>query len=221
MQMEAGLDSGPVLLCERSRSTSRRYGIGAHRPSRLARRRLIVDALARLPLPPQAQAETGATYAAKIDKAEARSTGVCRPRSWPARCQSLQPFSRSFLRGRRHSAQGLARRGRSPAMAALARFSLPTAKWHRRCLWRRRSAARGASESRRQASAGGTVPGREHLLWRVRGVLCPHLSTGLDQWRQRARAGVACLKSALLGTPELPTNCLVHCCFLGGFCNAR
>ncbi len=73
MQMEAGLDTGPVLL----RSTTpigaqettgelhdRLSGMGA---------KLIVEALARLDhLTSEPQPEDGVTYAAKIDKAEAR-----------------------------------------------------------------------------------------------------------------------------------------------------
>jgi len=72
MQMERGLDTGPMLLIEAT-SVDRKTGgeltaelgeIGA---------RLIADALARLDdLPAVAQPEGGMTYAAKIDKAEAR-----------------------------------------------------------------------------------------------------------------------------------------------------
>ena len=73
MQMEAGLDTGPVLL--RSAMTigteettgelhDRLSGMGAA---------LIVQALAHLPdLTPDPQPDDGVTYAAKIDKAEAR-----------------------------------------------------------------------------------------------------------------------------------------------------
>ena len=71
MQMEAGLDSGPVLLCEHLPITADETAAALTDRLALLGARLIVDVLARLPLPPQAQAETGATYAAKIDKAEA------------------------------------------------------------------------------------------------------------------------------------------------------
>ncbi|MAU53720.1 MAG: methionyl-tRNA formyltransferase [Roseovarius sp.] len=72
MRMEAGLDTGPVLLREA-------VAIGAEETTgRLHDRlsalgaRLIVAALARLPdLTPEPQPGTGVTYAAKIDKAEA------------------------------------------------------------------------------------------------------------------------------------------------------
>lgn len=70
MQMEAGLDSGPVLLCERLPITADDTAAALSDRLALLGARLIVDALARLPLPSQAQAEAGATYATKIDKAE-------------------------------------------------------------------------------------------------------------------------------------------------------
>ena len=73
MQMEAGLDTGPVLLREV-------VDIGVEETTGQLHDRLsalgadaIVTALAQLPdLSPQVQPETGVTYAAKIDKAEAR-----------------------------------------------------------------------------------------------------------------------------------------------------
>ena len=73
MQMEPGLDTGPVLL-------ERRLPIGPEETAgalhdRLARlgAKAIVEALARLDdLTPVPQPEQGVTYAAKIDKAEAR-----------------------------------------------------------------------------------------------------------------------------------------------------
>lgn len=73
MQMEAGLDTGPVLL-------RRKLGIGAEETTALLHDRLsrlgasaIVEALDQLPdLTPVPQPEAGVTYAAKIDKAEAR-----------------------------------------------------------------------------------------------------------------------------------------------------
>ena len=73
MQMEAGLDTGPVLLRKAT-------AIGAEETTGALHDRLavigagaIVQALATLPdLQPEPQAEDGVTYAAKIDKAEAR-----------------------------------------------------------------------------------------------------------------------------------------------------
>ena len=73
MQMEAGLDTGPVLLRKATE-------IGAEETTEELHDRLseigaaaIVEALGRLDdLVPEAQAEEGITYAAKIDKAEAQ-----------------------------------------------------------------------------------------------------------------------------------------------------
>ncbi len=71
MRMEAGLDTGPILLCESVPIT--REDTAARLHDRLAElgARLIVEALPRLPLPECPQANAGVTYAAKIDKAEA------------------------------------------------------------------------------------------------------------------------------------------------------
>lgn len=72
MQMQAGLDTGPVL-------SEARTAIGAEETTgdlhdRLAAvgADLIADVLPRLPLPAVAQPEDGVTYASKIDKVEAR-----------------------------------------------------------------------------------------------------------------------------------------------------
>ena len=73
MQMEAGLDTGPVLL-------RRAVDIGAEETTAALHDRLsalgalaIVDALNQLDdLTPEAQPDKGVTYAAKIDKSEAR-----------------------------------------------------------------------------------------------------------------------------------------------------
>ena len=73
MQMEAGLDTGPVLLREAvTIGTEETTGQLHDRLSALGAR-MIGEALAQLPdLVPEAQAAEGVTYAAKIDKAEAR-----------------------------------------------------------------------------------------------------------------------------------------------------
>ena len=72
MQMEAGLDTGPVLL--RAAAQIRAEDTTAILHDRLSDMgaRLIVEALDRLDtLTPEPQPEDGVTYAAKIDKAEA------------------------------------------------------------------------------------------------------------------------------------------------------
>ena len=71
MQMEAGLDTGPVLLREALPIASDDTAGSLH--DRLADlgARLVVAALAKLPLPAQPQPEAGVTYAHKIEKFEA------------------------------------------------------------------------------------------------------------------------------------------------------
>ena len=73
MQMEAGLDTGPVLLREATTiGEAETTGVLHDRLSEMGAG-LIVKALERLDdLVPEVQAEAGVTYAAKIDKAEAQ-----------------------------------------------------------------------------------------------------------------------------------------------------
>mgnify|MGYP000882369290 CR=1 FL=1 len=72
MQMEAGLDTGPVLLRSSlpigpdDTTASLHDGLAALGGT------LVVEALARLPLPAEPQASEGVTYAHKIEKVEAR-----------------------------------------------------------------------------------------------------------------------------------------------------
>ncbi|ABL68754.1 methionyl-tRNA formyltransferase [Paracoccus denitrificans] len=72
MQMEAGLDTGPVLA--EARTTIGAEDTTADLHDRLAEMgaALIVETLHRLPLPAEPQPAEGVTYAQKIDKAEAR-----------------------------------------------------------------------------------------------------------------------------------------------------
>ncbi|KGJ04478.1 methionyl-tRNA formyltransferase [Paracoccus halophilus] len=72
MQMEAGLDTGPVLAEARTAIGAQDTTADLH--DRLAGMgaALIVETLERLPLPATPQPAEGVTYAAKIDKAEAR-----------------------------------------------------------------------------------------------------------------------------------------------------
>ncbi|GHU13946.1 methionyl-tRNA formyltransferase [Betaproteobacteria bacterium] len=72
MQMAAGLDTGAVLATARTPIAADDTAASLH--DRLAEMgaQLMVDTLARLPLPAVAQPAEGVTYAAKIDKAEAR-----------------------------------------------------------------------------------------------------------------------------------------------------
>ncbi|MCG7522111.1 methionyl-tRNA formyltransferase [Ruegeria sp. Ofav3-42] len=73
MQMEAGLDTGPVLLREETDIGIEETTDQLHDRLSVMGANLIVEALRDLPnLTPEPQPEVGVTYAAKIDKAEAR-----------------------------------------------------------------------------------------------------------------------------------------------------
>ncbi|MEH6832563.1 MAG: methionyl-tRNA formyltransferase [Sulfitobacter sp.] len=73
MQMEAGLDTGPVLLRDALDIGAEETTAQLHDRLSVMGARLIVEALGNLDdLPPQVQPEEGVIYAAKIDKAEAR-----------------------------------------------------------------------------------------------------------------------------------------------------
>ena len=73
MQMEAGLDTGPVLLRRETQIGATETTAELHDRLSLMGAAAIVEALADLDaLTPEPQPETGVTYAQKIDKAEAR-----------------------------------------------------------------------------------------------------------------------------------------------------
>ena len=72
MQMEAGLDTGPVILREAMQIGAEETTADLHDRLSALGARLIVQALGRLPLPAVPQSAEGVTYAVKIDKAEAR-----------------------------------------------------------------------------------------------------------------------------------------------------
>ena len=92
MQMQAGLDTGPVLAEARTaigpQDTTadlhdRLSGMGAE---------LVAQVLDRLPLPAVPQAESGVTYAHKIDKAEARIDWTQPAEAVDRRIRGLSPF---------------------------------------------------------------------------------------------------------------------------------
>jgi len=71
MQMDAGLDTGAVLHSESLPIAADDTAASLHDKLADLGARLIVEALAKAPLTPCAQPAEGATYAAKIEKAEA------------------------------------------------------------------------------------------------------------------------------------------------------
>lgn len=93
MQMEAGLDTGPVLLRQSLPiGPADTTGDLHDRLSDLGAT-LIVQALGDLPaLTPQPQPDTGVTYAAKIDKAEARIDWTAPATQVARQINALSPF---------------------------------------------------------------------------------------------------------------------------------
>ena len=89
MQMEAGLDTGPVLLTARTAIDGMTAGALTDVLSALGAR-LMVEALGNLgAFPPIAQPIDGVTYAAKIDKAEARI-------DWAQPADAIERQARAF-----------------------------------------------------------------------------------------------------------------------------
>ena len=71
MRMDAGLDTGPVLLSETLPIADDDSAASLHDKLAALGARLIVDALDQLPMPLVPQPESGVTYARKIEKSEA------------------------------------------------------------------------------------------------------------------------------------------------------
>ena len=89
MQMEAGLDTGPVLLSSSTPISAQDTSQTLHDKLAVQGAQLIVSALQRLPLPAVAQPEAGVTYAAKLDKSEA-------PLDWRRPAAELDRQIRAF-----------------------------------------------------------------------------------------------------------------------------
>ena len=93
MQMEAGLDTGPVLLRQSTAIGSEETTADLHDRLSAMGAALIVEALARLDtLTPDPQPEDGVTYAAKIDKAEARIDWTKPAAQVDRQIRGLSPF---------------------------------------------------------------------------------------------------------------------------------
>jgi methionyl-tRNA formyltransferase len=71
MQMDAGLDTGPVLARVKTPVTPTDTAATLHDRLAALGAKLLLETLPRLPMAGEAQPETGITYAEKIDKAEA------------------------------------------------------------------------------------------------------------------------------------------------------
>ena len=93
MQMEAGLDTGPVLMREATVITPEDTTDVLHDRLSAMGARLIVDTLSRLDtLTPDPQSEQGVTYAHKIDKAEAQIDWTVPAEQVDHQIRGLSPF---------------------------------------------------------------------------------------------------------------------------------
>lgn len=98
MRMEAGLDTGPVLLREATPIGPQETTAELHDRLSAMGARLVVEALARLAaLQPQPQPEAGVTYAAKIDKAEARVDWTRSAADVDRQIRGLSPFPGAWV----------------------------------------------------------------------------------------------------------------------------
>lgn len=93
MQMEAGLDTGPVLLRRETAIGAEETAADLHDRLSAMGAALILQALDQYTsLTPEPQPETGVTYAAKIDKAEARIDWSLPAASVDRQIRGLSPF---------------------------------------------------------------------------------------------------------------------------------
>ena len=92
MQMEAGLDTGPVMTREALAIGAQETTGELHDRLSVMGARLIVDTLQGLPMKAEPQPDEGVTYAAKIDKAEARVDWAKPAEDVDRLIRSLSPF---------------------------------------------------------------------------------------------------------------------------------
>ena len=92
MQMEAGLDTGPVLALTRTPIAADDTTASLHDRLSAMGADLITDVLDRLPLPAVPQPDDGVTYATKIDKAEARIDWTQPAEQVDRQIRGLSPF---------------------------------------------------------------------------------------------------------------------------------
>ena len=89
MQMDAGLDTGPVLCSAVLPIAHDDTAVTVHDRLAALGARLIVETLEKLPLSPQPQPASGVTYAAKLEKSEA-------PLDWRLPAEQLSRQIRAF-----------------------------------------------------------------------------------------------------------------------------
>jgi methionyl-tRNA formyltransferase len=93
MQMQAGLDTGPVLLSRSLAIASQDTAQTLHDKLAILGGEALREALDQAgKMPAQPQAETGITYAEKIDKAEARIDWQLSAQQLDAHIRGLSPF---------------------------------------------------------------------------------------------------------------------------------
>ena len=92
MQMEAGLDTGPVLLSGHMPIAADETAGTLHDKLADMGARLIVETLTKLPIDAVAQPQIGVTYAAKIDKAEAQIDWRRPAREIERQIRAFNPF---------------------------------------------------------------------------------------------------------------------------------
>lgn len=92
MQMEAGLDTGPVFRAEALRIAASDTTGSLHDKLSALGARLIVEVLASLPAETMPQPDAGVTYADKIDKAEAEIDWARPAEEVDALIRGLSPF---------------------------------------------------------------------------------------------------------------------------------
>ncbi|HCZ01178.1 MAG: methionyl-tRNA formyltransferase [Rhodobacterales bacterium RIFCSPHIGHO2_02_FULL_62_130] len=92
MQMEAGLDTGPVLLRQSTPIGDEETTADLHDRLSAMGAALILQALDKLPLQATPQAESGVTYASKIDKSESRIDWTRPAAEVDRKIRGLSPF---------------------------------------------------------------------------------------------------------------------------------
>ena len=92
MQMEAGLDTGPVLLRQTTPIGATETTADLHDRLSQIGADLIVQALQSLPLPATPQPTDGVTYATKIDKSESRINWARPATEIDAQIRGLSPY---------------------------------------------------------------------------------------------------------------------------------